>query len=355
MRRMFVVAATTLLAAVLAGQASAAVKLGRSAPDLRGPDMAGRHVDIEDYRGKWVYLDFWATWCGPCMKALPEVVELSRRTRDRDDLVILGISLDDERTAAKLASVVSQAGITYPILFEGEGKNSVAADGWGVNAIPATFLIDPEGNIAGVDVPPGYVEQVLANRVAKPAAGKLSKPSKSGNRSVQQQEAPSSTDRVTDGLRATETFYPDSPSSGDPNVRDLEIRTSISTSAPLEKYRLSVVFAEPSGKKAKLARVWRYNLKLTQAPSGKAGLLTEISPAPGKIIGLDLASLTATKLPGKVDPKMPPISATYSPREHLHTIVVPVPDGITDLFYSLASFDEGSQQYVEGALVKVRI
>jgi peroxiredoxin len=343
MKSIMRVLTTVLVAVSFAASAQAAVKLGRSAPALRGPDLAGNQVNIEDYRGKWVYLDL-ATWCGPCMKALPEVVELSKRTKDRDDLVIVGISLDDSRTAGKLASVVSKAGISYPIIFEGTGKDSSAAEGWGVNAIPATFLIDPDGNVAGVDVPPSYVEQVLIKAGA----------SGGSQRRIQHSSVPRAD---TDGPRisARDVLLPDSPSSGDPTLRDLEIKTSISTSSPMDRYRVSVVFSAPQGKKGNLVRVWRYNFKLTGTPASSAAILTEISPAPGKIVGLDLAKLGGGKLPSKVDPSMPPISATYSASKALHTIVIPVPSGISDLYYSLAVFDAASQSYVDGGLVRVTI
>lgn len=343
-----------VLAGTLAGalQAAAAVHVGGAAPQLSGPTVAGERVNLADYHGKWVYVDFWATWCGPCMKALPEVVELSKRTAGRDDLVIMGVSLDDSSTAGRLSSVVSKAGIEYPVLFEGTGKNSLAADNWGVNAIPATFLIDPDGNIAGVDVPPGYVEQVLEssggtknprglNPDLRPAPPAGLPPS--GSRG----SAPS--------FRTKDLLLPDSPSSGDPKVRDLEIRTEISTATPLRKYRVSVLFAEPQGKKGENYRVWRYNIALTDGPSQRMPFLTEIAPAPGKLVGLDSSHLGAAKLPGKVDPAMPPISATYSASDGLHTIIVPVPQAATKLYYSIAAYDEIKQQYIESGLVQVSI
>jgi thiol-disulfide isomerase/thioredoxin len=130
---------------------------GRAA-DFTVTDLAGRPVRLSDYRGKVVLLNFWATWCSPCIAELPTLIDLARRRPDR--FVILGVSADaagdaheddhDENDhgpsdpASLVAKVVKEKGITYPVALDRTGAALAAYRGDG---LPTSVLIDAQGNV----------------------------------------------------------------------------------------------------------------------------------------------------------------------------------------------------------------
>ena len=112
------------------------------APDFELEKFAGGKARLSDYRGKVVLLNFWATWCPPCLKEIPDFVDLYREL-EADGLVILGISLDANPQRV-LPGFIAKYKINYPILISGQ---KVAGDYGGITGIPTTFLIDREGTI----------------------------------------------------------------------------------------------------------------------------------------------------------------------------------------------------------------
>ncbi len=119
------------------------------APDFDLENFAGGRVRLSDHRDKVVLVNFWATWCPPCVKEVPDFVELYGKYRERG-LVILGISVD-HNPGAVLPAFIERHKVNYPILLD-DGK--VAGDYGGITGIPTTFLIDREGMIRGRHV--GY-------------------------------------------------------------------------------------------------------------------------------------------------------------------------------------------------------
>lgn len=117
--------------------------IGRPAVDFAAEDLTGKRISLSDYRGKVVLLDFWATWCGPCLAELPNVKQVHDKYKDKG-LVVIGISLDRDRS--RLQSFVMQQGVHWPQIFEGGGGYNIAQL-YRVNAIPSTFLLDREGVI----------------------------------------------------------------------------------------------------------------------------------------------------------------------------------------------------------------
>ncbi len=116
----------------------------QAAPDFMLKDVNGKDVRLSDFRGKIVILNFWATWCGPCRKEMPDFIELQNQYA-KDGLQFVGIALDQEG-AAKVKPFVEKNKIGYPILI---GNNDIADKYGGMNAIPVTFLIDRKGMIRG--------------------------------------------------------------------------------------------------------------------------------------------------------------------------------------------------------------
>jgi thiol-disulfide isomerase/thioredoxin len=119
---------------------------GRLAPDFSLPNPAGKNLSLSSYRGKWVLLDFWASWCKPCRAENPLLVELNKRYKVKG-LQILSVSLDGEREAWMKAMVQDQ--MNWAHVSDLKGWQSSAGMLYGIDAIPASFLIDPEGKIAG--------------------------------------------------------------------------------------------------------------------------------------------------------------------------------------------------------------
>lgn len=135
-----VLVAAACLLAPAAPEARAAVGVGDQ-PKFAVKSVDGQVISLEKLRGKMVLLDFWATWCGPCMAQAPHMVELNQKYADKG-LVIIGISLD--RDVNQMIQGAKQAGFTWPQHVDNGG---VLSDQFGVNGIPACYLIGPDGTV----------------------------------------------------------------------------------------------------------------------------------------------------------------------------------------------------------------
>ena len=133
------------------------------APDFTLKDLSGNSVSLQQYRGKVVLLDFWATWCLPCRYSIPELVEIQDKYRDQG-LVVIGISVDDPLQANNnyLSAYMEKYKINYTILRADE-KTTVSYFGNGNFAIPTIFFINRDGLIVnkGMGFIPGAVEKSL--------------------------------------------------------------------------------------------------------------------------------------------------------------------------------------------------
>jgi thiol-disulfide isomerase/thioredoxin len=115
--------------------------------------VTGAPVSIQGLKGKVVVLDFWATWCAPCVAELPRMKELYRRFRDRG-VEFIGVSLDeseDEGGLEKLRAFVAKNGVPWPQYYQGNGTDSSFSTSWGIHAIPWLFVIDREGRLYSAD------------------------------------------------------------------------------------------------------------------------------------------------------------------------------------------------------------
>ena len=113
-----------------------------AAPDFTLYTLDGDEVKLSDYLGKVVILDFWATWCAPCRKGIPDLISIQNEYKD--DLVVIGISLDQPSTQDQLVPFIESFGINYPIVL---GNLEVSAAYGNIQAIPTSFIIDQEGNL----------------------------------------------------------------------------------------------------------------------------------------------------------------------------------------------------------------
>lgn len=124
----------------------ATLKAGVAFPDFAEKDLEGKPLSVGALKGKVVLVDFWATWCGPCVAELPNVLAAYTKYHDKG-FEIIGISLDEDR--AQLTSFLKTKGMSWPQYFDGKGWQSKLARKYAVGSIPMTYLIDKEGKIIG--------------------------------------------------------------------------------------------------------------------------------------------------------------------------------------------------------------
>jgi len=117
------------------------VREPEAAPGFALKDLSGKELKLEDYRGKVILLNFWATWCGPCRAEIPSLIELQKQYRDQLQVIGLAVDEDDDAYVRKFAA--SEA-INYPIAM---GSNEVRFAYGGVTALPTVFVINKSGAI----------------------------------------------------------------------------------------------------------------------------------------------------------------------------------------------------------------
>lgn len=126
------------------------LKQGLIAPDFSQPDAAGKIVNLSDFRGRYVLLDFWASWCGPCRANNPGLVKLYREFKDRN-FTILGISLDEKDGREKWLKAIKNDGLTWPQVSDLRHWDNAVVKLYSVSAVPYNLLIDPQGRIVTLD------------------------------------------------------------------------------------------------------------------------------------------------------------------------------------------------------------
>ncbi len=149
------------LAAILLGLAACKPPLLGRAPDWKLKDLDGHEVAFSQFQGKVVVVDFWATWCVPCIGEIPNYIKLQEKY-GKDGLVIVGISLD-ERGPDVVKPFVKEKGMNYPVVM---GTEEVQQAFGGLAVIPTTFLIDRNGEIrdrkTGAETAAEYERKVRA-------------------------------------------------------------------------------------------------------------------------------------------------------------------------------------------------
>ena len=130
------------------------------APDFTLTDQYGETHTLSDYQGQTVFLNFWATWCGPCKMEMPDIQALYEEwDENAGDLVVLGVAgpgIGQEGSAEDIAAFLEENGYTYPVVMDDTGTLFYQ---YGISAYPTTFMIDPEGNVFG------YVQGAVSREI----------------------------------------------------------------------------------------------------------------------------------------------------------------------------------------------
>ncbi|MGV3502062.1 MAG: redoxin domain-containing protein [Adhaeribacter sp.] len=134
--------------------------VGTAAPDISLPSPEGKEVSLSSLKGKYVLVDFWASWCGPCRQENPNVVRMYNKYKDKG-FEIFGVSLDENRD--KWLKAIAMDKLTWPHVSDLKGWNSAAAQLYNVQAIPQTLLLDKEGKIIAKNLRGKALEDKLAS------------------------------------------------------------------------------------------------------------------------------------------------------------------------------------------------
>lgn len=115
--------------------------VGKTAPDFALPDLAEKTVRLSDYRGKVVFLNFWATWCQPCREEMPSM-EVLHQTFEKDGLVVLAVSIDRVTTKKDIPPFIKSMNLTFPVLVDSWGQTDKS---YKLMGVPETYIIDQQG------------------------------------------------------------------------------------------------------------------------------------------------------------------------------------------------------------------
>lgn len=132
--------------------------LNKQAPDLTMNDVNGKPVSISNFRGKYLLIDFWASWCGPCRQENPNVVAAYNRFKDKN-FTILGVSLDEDKAAWQKA--IAHDNLTWTHISDLKQWESAAVPAYGFDGIPFNVLVDPTGKIIASSLRGPDLEQKL--------------------------------------------------------------------------------------------------------------------------------------------------------------------------------------------------
>ena len=116
---------------------------GKEAPDFSGLDINGKKINLADYRGKIVLLDFWASWCAPCKQELPFLIEFYNKHK-KDDFIVVAVNIDNERDNMFHFLAKNDGTKSFPVVFDPDKKIPPLYD---LQAMPTSFFIDNKGII----------------------------------------------------------------------------------------------------------------------------------------------------------------------------------------------------------------
>jgi peroxiredoxin len=140
--------------------------VGKPAPLFAAEDINGLPIRLDAFRGKYVLIDFWATWCSPCVAELPRL-QAAYRLYGGSGLEIIGVSLDENKTA--VTDFVKVRKLPWRQLHNATSSADLV-ESFGVSSIPATYLVDPQGTIVRLDLRGKKLDQVLGQLIKRPVS-----------------------------------------------------------------------------------------------------------------------------------------------------------------------------------------
>lgn len=140
--------------------ADKSVKVGNMAPDFVQPDVQGKLVRVSDFKGKYVLIDFWASWCGPCRAENPNLLKAYNRYKG-NGLAVLAVSLDDIKGRNAWLSAIEDDHLPWVQVADLKGWSNEAAVLYGVRAVPQNYLVDPQGIIIAINIKGEKLHQEL--------------------------------------------------------------------------------------------------------------------------------------------------------------------------------------------------
>lgn len=145
----------------------------QAAPDFTVMDGDGKKINLSDYKGKKVYINIWATWCGPCRTEMPELEKVYQAHKGDDDLVFISIASPSDRTfendnpmdgsKSEIMEMANELGVTYPILYD---YRDTAVTAYQIRAIPTHLFVNSDGTLAQ-QIPGGLTGDMLEEELDK--------------------------------------------------------------------------------------------------------------------------------------------------------------------------------------------
>jgi peroxiredoxin len=139
---------------------------GTMAPDFTQADVNGVPVKLSSFRGKYVLIDFWASWCGPCREENPNVVRVFNKYKEKN-FTIIGVSLDKQSGRTDWLAAIKSDGLNWTQVSDLKFWNNAAAALYYVSSIPANFLVDPNGKIIAKNLRGDDLDAKLKEVLAK--------------------------------------------------------------------------------------------------------------------------------------------------------------------------------------------
>ena len=141
-------------------EATAVVNAGESAPDFTLVDLEGNQVSLSDFRGKTVFVNFWATWCPPCRAEMPEIEAIYQEYKDKD-VVVIGVDILESEDVVR--QFVEQGGYSWTFVLDTTGEVTAS---YNITAIPTSLFIDKDGIIQAVNIG-AMTKRAMENKLAE--------------------------------------------------------------------------------------------------------------------------------------------------------------------------------------------
>lgn len=136
------------------------IVIGEAAPEISLPDKTDSIINLSSFKGKVVLVDFWASWCGPCRAAIPNLLRMYKKNKAKG-FEIFAVSTDKDKN--EWLAAVKKMKMNYTLVIDKAGWDSKAAADYFVTALPTTFLLNKEGKLVAVDAEGRELEKLVKN------------------------------------------------------------------------------------------------------------------------------------------------------------------------------------------------